>query len=132
MLAKLFPFYSSSGKAYFWVLKKIQLLRLWFNKKLSRRIPMRDRGLHCARTQIAAIKKHDKSVYDGNMLYLKSEISSGYDMSIPGWWNDIYFGFEELCSGHFDAYIIGGKHDDVLKKTKAQEIINKKMLGIDE
>lgn len=55
----------------------------------------------------------------------------GRKMGLQGWWEDIFFGFEELCLGEFDAYVIGGEHNDVLKHSRAHQIIREKMFEID-
>ena len=96
------------------------------------KIPLRDRHRYSTMSQLSAIKKHKKTVYEGDILYLKSEVVHGRKMGLHGWWDDIFFGFKELCTGQFDAHVIGGEHNDVLKKDSAHNIIREKMFDTDE
>jgi hypothetical protein len=63
---------------------------------------------------------------------LKSKVLNGRNLSIEGWWDDLFFGFEELCTGRFDAHIIDKGHNDVLKSPIAHQIIKEKVLDIHE
>lgn len=130
-LAKYFFFYVALGKIFFKMKDKIQLLRILILSKLSLKIPVHDRPRYSSTSQKAAIKKHKETRYDGDILYLKSEVVHGRKMGLQGWWDDIFFGFREICSGHFDAHVIGGEHNDVLKKSSAHQIIRRKMFADD-
>ena len=107
-------------------------MNIWFRTKLSLQIPVEKRRLYCTSVQRKAIQKHNKTIYDGDILYLKSEVVYGRQMGLQGWWDDIYFGFKELCSGQFEGYVIGGKHNEVLNDKLSQEIIRKKMFDLSE
>jgi amino acid adenylation domain-containing protein len=131
-LAKYFPFYVQLGKIFFKVADKVQLLRIFVLTKFSIKIPIQDRFRYSTISQKTAIKKYEKTIYEGDILYLKSEVVYGRTMGLQGWWNDIYFGFRELCSGQFDAYVIGGEHNDVLKNRHAHKLIRKRMFGNDD
>jgi amino acid adenylation domain-containing protein len=132
LLAKYLPFYLLLGKMYLRLLDKLQLMRIKLYPKINIKVPVQDRKLWCQLTQIGAVKKHKRFVYDGDILYLKSEALKGEFLSISGWWNDLFFGFDEVCKGDFEAYVIGGNHNDVLKKSYAHQIINEKMLRLNE
>ncbi|WP_441000581.1 amino acid adenylation domain-containing protein [Fodinibius sp. SL11] len=136
LLAKYLPFYLKLGRWYLIVEKfvkdKMQLLRIWSRTKLSLKISVNDRRRYCQLTQIAAVKRHKKRIYKGDILYLKSKALHGQNLSIEGWWSDLFFGFEELCSGRFEAHVVDKGHNDVLKSPIAHQIIKDKMLKINE
>lgn len=136
LLAKYLPFYLKLGKQYLvierFLNEKLQKLRIWFRVKLSLKLSVGDRRRYCQITQIDAVKSHKKRIYNGDILYLKSEALHGGKLSIEGWWDDLFFGFGELCSGRFDAHVVGEKHNNVLQSPLAHQIIKEKMLGINE
>ncbi|PAU94009.1 hypothetical protein CK503_10115 [Aliifodinibius salipaludis] len=131
LLAKYMPFYFKLGGMVLKLEDKLQLLKISLYEKLSIKIPAEDRHRYSAISQLAAIKKHEKTIYEGDILYLKSNVVYGRSMGLQGWWDDIFFGFREMCTGQFDAHIIGGQHNDVLKRSSAHQIIRKKMFGDD-
>jgi acyl carrier protein len=130
-LAKYIFFYGVLGKMFFKAKDNIQQLRIFILSKLSLKIPVEDRSRYSSISQKTAIQKHKQLIYDGDILYLKSDVVYGRKMGLQGWWNDIFFGFREMCSGRFDAHVIGGEHNDVLKKNSAHQIIRKRMFGDD-
>lgn len=132
LLAKYVPFYSVLGGLYFKIQDKVQLMRIHLLKNLSLKIPVKDRKRYCSLSQLSATKKHHKTVHDGDVLYFKSEVVRGQKMGLQGWWKDPFFGFEELCSGTFDAHVIGGGHDDLLSKNRTHQIIRKRMFKLNE
>lgn len=131
LLAKYLPFYKSAGRGGVKILHQFRLVGIWFKVKFSIRLPVKDRHIYCTKSQLAAVKKHQKTIYTGDILYLKSEVFHGRTMGLKGWWNDTFFGFKELCDGQFDGYIIGGEHNDVLKHDVAHKIIRKRMVEED-
>ncbi|WP_372636335.1 amino acid adenylation domain-containing protein [Fodinibius sp.] len=132
ILAKYLPFYHKIGGLWLRAEDKMQRWRIAILKRLSIKIPLKDRHRYSTASQLVAIKKHEKTVYEGDILYLKSEVMHGRKMGLRGWWNDIFFGFRELCTGRFDGYVIGGAHNDVLEKNRSHQIIREKMFAEDE
>jgi len=115
----------------------MQVYRIWARVKLSMKMPVHDRERYCQLSQVKAVHKYPKTVYDGDILYLKSGIpylksKNFQQLSVQGWWEDIFWGFEELCAGRFEAHMIGGEHDDVLKNKKSHQIIREKMFKIND
>jgi amino acid adenylation domain-containing protein len=94
---------------------------------LSKPVPIQDRPHYSATSLIRAIEKHPESTYDGDLLYLRSGLLKGTFLGLGGWWDDLFMGYEEICRGTFDAYIIGGGHNEVLNNPYALEIINEKL-----
>lgn len=132
LLAKVLPFYVPLAKK---LLKGRQLVRLFKIRArvlVGARIAVKDRELFSSNAQLKAIKKHHKSTYTGDVLYFKSEEFLGRKLGLYGWWEDIYFGFRELCTGRFEGYAVGGRHNDVLKKKCVHKIIRARMLGLDD
>lgn len=132
LLAKYLPFYFKLGKVFLKIANKLQMIRIRLFPHLSWRLPVKDRKLYCQLTQIEAVKQYPQTIYDGDILYLKSETLRGKRLSIPGWWNDPFFGFQELCNGTFDAHVVGEGHNDVLKSPLSHQIIKQKILQADE
>jgi amino acid adenylation domain-containing protein len=132
LLAKLLPFYSDLGKIYSAFRYQLRDFIIQMKAKMSIPIPVQDRRFYSGKAQLDAIKKHKKTTYSGDIIYFKSEVLDGRVLNLKGWWNDIFFGFEEICEGNFDGYVIGGEHNDVLKSNDAHEIIKDKMLRINE
>jgi hypothetical protein len=98
-------------------------LALW--KK--RPVPMDLRSAFCLRAMIAAVKRYESPGYDGDILYFRSFSVLGRDFALPGWWDDPYLGFGELCSGRFEAHVVGGKHHEVLGASEAGRIVNERL-----
>jgi amino acid adenylation domain-containing protein len=132
VLAKLIPFYSTIGKVYSAVRYQLRNLTIQMKVKMSIPVPVQDRRFYSGKAQLDAIKKHRETIYNGDILYFKSEVLDGRVLNLKGWWNDLFFGFEEICDGHFDGYVIGGEHNDVLKSSHAHQIIKDKMLRSNE
>lgn len=131
-LAKLLPFYSMLGKIYSGVRYQMRVLIIQVKVKMSITIPVQDRRFYSGKAQLDAIKKHKKTTYSGDIIYFKSEVLNGRVLNLKGWWNDMFFGFGEICDGHFDTYVIGGKHNDIFKSKNTHRIIKDKMLKINE
>ena len=131
-LAKYLPFYVSLAKGILKAQYRMQLMRIFIRKTMGLKISANDRERYSVSAQLKAIKKHKKTVYNGDILYFKSQELYGRKLALQGWWDDIFFGFEELCTGHFESYVVGGGHNEVLKKKSVQKIIRERMFGIDE
>ena len=99
-------------------------LALW----KGRPVPMDLRPAFCLRTMIAAVKRYRSPEYDGDMLYFRSYSVLGRDLSLPGWWDDPYLGFDELCRGRFEGHIVGGGHNEVLSIPEVGEIVKEVFL----
>ncbi|MEN7972440.1 MAG: amino acid adenylation domain-containing protein [Verrucomicrobiota bacterium] len=93
-------------------------LALW--KK--RPVPVDLRPTFCLRTMISAVKSYTSPGHDGDMLYFRSYSVMGRDFSLPGWWDDPFLGFGELCKGRFEAHVVGHGHNDVLSLPETGEI----------
>ncbi len=78
---------------------------------------------HCLRTMLGAVRKHRAEPYAGDMLYFRSHSILARDFGIPGWWDDPYLGFEELCKGNFEAHVVGGKHNAVGDAPEISKIV---------
>jgi acyl carrier protein len=131
-LAKLLPFYSELGKIYSATRYQLRNFIIQLKVFMGIPIPVQDRQFYSGKAQLDAIRRHSKTSYDGEILYFKSEVLDGRVLNLKGWWNDLFFGFGEICSGHFDAYVIGGEHNDVFKSNIAHQIIKDKMLRVNE
>jgi len=88
----------------------------------GRPVPMDLRPTFCLRAMIAAVKRYQSPGYEGDMLYFRSYSVLGRDFSLPGWWADPYLAFGELCTGRFDAHVVGHGHNDVLSLSETGEI----------
>ncbi|WP_170864231.1 non-ribosomal peptide synthetase [Fodinibius roseus] len=132
VLAKYLPFYHKLGGILLRAEETMQWWKITILKQLSIKIPLKDRHRYSTVSQLTAIKKHEKTMYEGDILYLKSEVMHGRKMGLRGWWDDIFFGFRELCTGQFDGYVIGGAHNDVLKEDRSHRIIREKIFAADE
>ena len=88
-------------------------------------IPMDWRAHHCLWSMIKAARKHRSSHFKGDMLYFRSDCVVGRHFGLPGWWDDPFLGFAELCDGSFEAHAIGGDHTDVLDIPVMGEIVNR-------
>lgn len=135
---KKLPFYNSSRNFLFACYNSMMYplknsdevkrsLTIFTKLMLSKPIPIEYRAHYCATNMIYAIKKQKKTVYDGDMLYFRSELLQGRFLGLEGWWDDLFMGFGELCSGRFDAYLIGGDHSDILKYPRTHKIIKDKI-----
>jgi amino acid adenylation domain-containing protein len=88
-------------------------------------LPMERRSAYCLRTMVRAANRHRSSKYGGEILYFRSDCVLGRYMDLPGWWDDPFLGFAELCDGHFEAHAIGGTHTDVLEIPEMCELVNR-------
>ncbi len=88
-------------------------------------IPMEWRAEHCLRSMVKAVRRHRSSRLKGDMLYFRSDCVVGRYFGLPGWWEDPFLGFADLCDGNFEAHAIGGSHTDVLDIPEMGEIIQR-------
>ncbi len=86
-------------------------------------IPMEWRADHCLRSMVKAVRRHRSSPFRGDMLYFRSDCVVGRYFGLPGWWDDPFLGFAELCAGNFEAHAIGGSHTDVLDIPEMGDIV---------
>jgi amino acid adenylation domain-containing protein len=106
--------------------------KFWSLLQLSKPIPAQERDKYADISQIHAIRTYKKQIYDEDILYLRSSHIRARTLGLRGWWSDIFMGFGELCSGHFDPYVIGGSPPDILKNPYAQQLIKDKMFFADK
>lgn len=84
------------------------------------------RQWYCGQTAVAAMIHHKNSCYDGAMLYFRSGVCHGEAMGLWGWWDSPYMGFEELCEGEFEGVVIGGAHEDVLRRPEVAHLVRER------
>jgi acyl carrier protein len=106
--------------------------KFWCMLQLSKPVPVPERQKYEGISGIHAINKHKKRVYNMDILYLRSKLLYGRRLGLRGWWNDVFMGFGELCSGHFDAHVIGGGHNDIFTSLYALKLIREKMFSGDK
>jgi hypothetical protein len=106
--------------------------KFWYMLQRSKPVPVPERQEYAGLSGIHAINKHKKRVYNEDILYLRSTLLCGRRIGLRGWWNDVFMGFGELCSGHFDAHVIGGGHNDIFKSLYALKLIREKMFSGDK
>jgi len=126
-IAKKLPFYNFVRLHIFKLFEPVKRSSIWLKHYLGIKIPIKDRSLYSRISLRHAIKKYQEVSYDGDILYLSSVTLLGRDLGLKGWWQDPYLGFGELCSGKFDAHIVGGGHNDIYNKFLAQNIIQENM-----
>ena len=68
-------------------------------------------------------ERHKSRGHDGDMLYFRGGVCHGAAMGFRGWWASLFMGFEELCHGDFEGIVVGGKHEDVLKRPEVAQIV---------
>jgi hypothetical protein len=81
------------------------------------------RGWYCGNITTMAGERHKSRGYDGNMLYFRSGVCHGSAMGFRGWWSSLFMGFEELCHGKFEGVVVGGLHEEMLKRPEVAELI---------
>ncbi len=100
-------------------------------KKLSKQalkgntVPYSSRGWYGGQTAVKAARNHKSRGFKGAVLYLRSGLCHGAEMLLSGWWTSLYLGFDELCEGEFDGHVLGGGHDEILKRPEVAEIVKK-------
>ncbi|HYW36342.1 MAG TPA: amino acid adenylation domain-containing protein, partial [Balneolaceae bacterium] len=138
--AKKLPFYKSFKtplKTFYFKLKFFisrmafarHRFKYWSIVKLSKRVPLEDRKTYSAISLIHALGKHKQKIFDENILYLRSSLMDGRTLGFRGWWDDLFMGASELCSGRFDGHVVGGPHNDILNNSYAHKIIKERMFA---
>jgi len=84
------------------------------------------RQWYCGQVAVIAMIHYRCSSYDGDMLYFRSGVCHGEAMGLWGWWDSPYMGFEELCEGNFEGVVIGGAHEDVLRRPEVAKIVRER------
>jgi hypothetical protein len=94
---------------------KLQVARIELTVRLGRELPMDQRLLYCTETMVRAAKQHRPRPWTGDVLYFRTATFAAREMALEGWWDDVEMGFGELCLGHFESYVVGGRHNEPLK-----------------
>jgi len=105
---------------------KIQrrLLPAYAARLSGRQIPMDLREHYCIRLMLGAVRKYVCEPCTEDILYIRSHSLLGRDIGIPGWWDDLYLGFEEICNGHFETHVVGLRHNKVTEAPEIARIVN--------
>ena len=90
---------------------------------LGLRIPGELRTKYCGMTMVSAARSFRSAGYEGDILFFRTNTFLGQQMGLPGWWTDLYFGFNELCRGEFSAHFINAGHNEVVGHPRAAEEI---------
>lgn len=85
-------------------------------------VPVDARPFYSGQMMHMALRAYKARKYDGRILYFRSGCH-GERMHLSGWWDDVFLGFEELCSGNFTGHIIGGGHDEILSRPELEELV---------
>jgi amino acid adenylation domain-containing protein len=100
-----------------------RLARMTKAAQMGEPIPPAARGGYCGNSTAMAGERHESHGYDGDMLYFRSGVCHGSAMNFRGWWSSLFMGFEELCRGNFEGIVVGGLHEEVLKRPEVAAII---------
>jgi len=84
------------------------------------------RQWYCGQVAVMAMIRYRCSSYDGDMLYFRSGVCHGEAMGLWGWWDSPYMGFEELCEGNFEGVVVGGAHEEVLRRPEVARIVRER------
>jgi hypothetical protein len=93
------------------------------------KIDVATRQWYCGQTAVVAMIHHKNRSYDGDLLYFRSGVCHGEAMGLWGWWDSPYMGFEELCEGSFEGFVIGGAHEDVLRRPEVAQKVRERFNG---
>jgi thioesterase domain-containing protein/acyl carrier protein len=94
---------------------------------LGLRIPAELRPRYCARSMVEAANRFRSRGYDGDILYFRTRTFLGSQMGVPGYWTDLYFGFNELCRGTFSCHFINAGHNEVVGHPRTAELIKQSL-----
>lgn len=103
---------------------RARLVEVYLRTSRGNTVPMDGRSWYCGQTQMVAMHGHKHHAFSGDILYFRAGCH-GWDMGLPGWWDDVYLGFGELCNGHFEGQVFGGGHDEILQIPEVAEGIKK-------
>jgi pimeloyl-ACP methyl ester carboxylesterase len=92
-------------------------------------VPIKWRWSYCMATCYLALWRHTAKPYSGNVVFFRSDVFLGRTMNLPGWWDDPFMGFPELCKGSFKGYAVGGGHVDVLDAPFGAKMVNQTYFG---
>jgi len=101
------------------------LFKLKLGVALGRKVAVSQRPFYSGQTLVIAAQNYKAQPYVGHIAYFRSACVFGRNLGLQGWWADPFMGFGELCDGRFDAYVVGGEHNDVLKVEEVADIIKK-------
>ncbi|VGO14818.1 Linear gramicidin synthase subunit B [Pontiella desulfatans] len=90
------------------------------------------RGWYCGNITTLAGERHRSRGYDGDILYFRSGVCHGSAMNFRGWWSSLFMGFEELCRGNFEGIVVGGLHEDMLKRPEVAAMVKDRFDANDE
>ncbi|QBG45973.1 alpha/beta fold hydrolase [Verrucomicrobia bacterium S94] len=85
-------------------------------------VPVDSRAFYSGQMMHLALRAYKGRKYEGAVLYFRSGCH-GDRMHLSGWWDDVFLGFEELCSGRFTGYVIGGGHDEILSRPELEGLL---------
>ncbi|MDF7806294.1 amino acid adenylation domain-containing protein [Pontiellaceae bacterium B12219] len=100
-----------------------RLMKMSDAAKGGQSIDPASRGWYCGNITAMAGERHRSRGYDGDMLYFRSGVCHGSAMGFRGWWSSLFMGFEELCHGKFEGIVVGGLHEEILKRPEVAELI---------
>ena len=101
---------------------RARLFGVYLRTARGNTVPMEGRSWYCGQTQMVAMQGHKHHAFPGDILYFRAGCH-GWDMGLPGWWEDVYLGFGELCNGHFEGHVFGGGHDEILQIPEVAELV---------
>ena len=102
------------------LLSEIPFYAAWLRGAHS---PLELRGEYCACKMLRAMERYRPVVYPGDIAYFRSHAILGRAMRMVGWWDDVFFGFRELCAGRFHGYVIGGTHRTILENPEMGSLV---------
>uniref|UniRef100_UPI003567720C Arm DNA-binding domain-containing protein n=1 Tax=Pontiella sp. TaxID=2837462 RepID=UPI003567720C len=103
---------------------QIRLLKMHRAAERGCKVPMDARSFYCGQMMHWALRKYKCHTYDGDILFFRSG-AHGHEMHIGGWWRDTFLGCSEICSGKFNGHILGGGHDEILKRPELAQHVRK-------
>lgn len=105
--------------------------RVDINRMLARgqKVPLDLRAFYSATTLCAAVKRHHSPIYPKDIIYFRSACVLGRNIGLEGWWDDSFFGFDELCGGQFEGHVVGGGHNEVLSLPEVAEAARRAWVG---
>lgn len=116
--------------ALYCVLRRMKYLYRW--SRLTKaaasghEVPPESRDWYCGTSSHLGIMNHRSSRYEGDILFFQSGACFGQELLLTGWWDSLYLGFEELCDGRFEGYVLGGKQSELLMNPEIAQILTDK------
>jgi hypothetical protein len=90
-------------------------------------VPVESRDWYCGSYSTIGILGYRCLAYDGDVLFFQCGACYGKEVQLTGWWDSPFLGYEEICLGRFEGYVLGGAQVDLLKHARAAEIIMEKI-----